>query len=164
MKKVTESWSLGCSAERFWQVFFDADTSRSLYLDGLGFKQYRVLSDDPAARRLYLSPKLNLPGPVAKLIGDSFAYEQHGAFDRAIGRFTWKMVQPGDKAGKPGMVSSSGWIQVVDAGPGKCTRTDEVTVQAHVFGLGGMIESSVETELRSSWAKELAFLRPRLAP
>jgi hypothetical protein len=163
MKRLTQSWLIACSAERFWQVFFDDAYSQALYLDAFKFKAYRVLAKDARTRKLHVSPRLNLPGPVAKLVGDSFAYEQHGTFDRAAGTFTWKMAQPGDVTGKPGIVSSSGTIKVVDAAPGQCTRTDDVTVSANAFGLGGLIESSVEKELRSSWDTEIAFVRRWLA-
>ncbi|MEO6952090.1 MAG: DUF2505 domain-containing protein, partial [Polyangia bacterium] len=150
------TWELDCSVEKFWDVFCDAEYSRSLYLDGLGFKDYRVVSADPADRKLALVPKLNVPGPVAKLLGDAFAYEQHGQLDRGASVWTWRMVQPG---GKKGIVSSDGTIRVLAAGEGRCRRTDEVHVTAHVFGLGGVIESSVEKELLASWEAELAFFR-----
>lgn len=156
MKTLTRTWDLDCSAEKYWDVFTDPDYSRALYLEGLGFKDYRVINADPAARKLALVPKLNVPGPVAKLLGDAFAYEQHGTLDRAAGVWTWKMVHPG---GKKGIVSSDGTIRVVSTGEGRCRRTDEVHVAAHVFGLGGVIESSVEKELLASWESELAFFR-----
>ncbi len=160
MKKLTRSWDLPCTAERFWTLFTDADYGRALYLDGLHFKEYRVISADPADRKLYLVPKINAPAPLAKLLGDKFAYEQHGRLDRAAGVWTWKMVQP---SGKKGIVSSSGTIRVVDLGDGQCRRTDEVAVEAHVFGLGGVIESTVEKELFASWDAELGFIKSWLA-
>jgi Protein of unknown function (DUF2505) len=163
MKRLTESWTLPCSAERYWDVFVDPDYSRALYLDGLRFKDYQVISNDPSARKLRLVPRLNLPAPLAKVIGEAFAYEQHGSLDRKTGLWTWRMAPPGDPKGKEGVVSSRGSIRVVDAGPGQCTRTDEVTLSGNVFGLGGLMESAAEKELRSSWQNEIAFLRRWLA-
>ena len=161
MKQVTQSWTLPCSAERYWDVYLDPDYNRALYLEGLGFQDYQVLHSDDTTRRLRLSPKLNLPGPVAKLVGDKFAYEQHATIDRKAGLWTWKMVQPGEP-GKKGIVSTSGTIRVTDSAPGQCTRRDEVSVTGNVFGLDGVLESVVEKELHSTWAKEIAFLRSRL--
>ena len=159
MRRLKQSWTLGCDAERFWRVFLDAEYSRALYLDAFRFKSYRVLSSEATARNLHLAPRLNLPGPLAKLVGDSFAYEQHGTLDRPNSLWTWKMVQPGDVKGKAGLVSSSGTICVTDAGAGQCTRTDDVTVTAHLFGLGSLLEATVEKELRTSWDTEIAFLQ-----
>lgn len=160
MKTLTRTFELDCSAEKFWDVFTDPAYSRALYLEGLSFKDFRVISADPADRKLALAPKLNVPGPVAKLLGDAFAYEQHGRLDRTAGVWTWKMVQPG---GKKGIVSSDGTIRVAATGEGRCRRTDEIHATAHVFGLGGIIESSVEKELLASWDAELAFFRRWLA-
>jgi hypothetical protein len=160
VKKLTRTWELECSSERFWDVFTDPEYSRALYLEGLHFKDYRVISADPADRKLHLAPKLNVPAPIAKLLGDAFAYEQHGKLDRAAGVWTWKMVQPG---GKKGIVSSEGSIRVASTGEGRCRRSDEVNVTGNVFGLGGVIESSVEKELTDSWEAELAFFRRWLA-
>ena len=55
-------------------------------------------------------------------------------------------------------MSTHGVVRVEATGDGKCRRSDEVHVEAHMFGVGGLIESTVEKELRSSWAKEFAFL------
>lgn len=159
MKRMTQTWSLPCSAETFWKIFFDAEYTRALYLDAFRFNDYRVVSNDGTSRKLYVAPRVNLPGPLAKLAGDKFAYEQHGTLDRARGVFSWKMVHPGGK----GMVSSDGTIRVVDAGDGRCTRTDEVTVTGNVFGLGGLIESSAEKELVASWTTEIEFLKRWIA-
>lgn len=163
MKQLRQSWGLPCGVDRFWEVFFEDAYSRALYLEGLQFKGYRVISLEETSRKLHLSPKLNVPGPVAKLIGDSFAYEQHGSFDRAAGLFSWRMVQPGDVKGKPGAITSSGTIRVTADGADRCTRTDQVTVSASVFGLAGMIESAMEKELKSSWDTEIAFFKRWIA-
>jgi len=159
MKQLRQSWQLDCSTERYWRVFLDEEYSRALYLDGFKYRDYRVLLSNASARNLYIAPRLNLPGPVAKLVGDSFAYEQHGTLDRANSLWAWKMVQPGDVQGKKGIITSSGTIRVVDAGEGQCTRTDEVTIAANIFGLGGLIESSVEKELRAAWETEISFFQ-----
>jgi hypothetical protein len=49
-------------------------------------------------------------------------------------------------------------MRIEAAGPGACRRSDEVIVEAKLFGVGGLIESSVEKEVRSGWSKELTFL------
>lgn len=154
MKKVTESFSLPCSVEAYWRIFFDEAYGKALYLEALGFRDYRVLEQKDGARKLRIAPKVNLPGPIASLVGDAFAYEEHGTLDRGRNVWTWKMV-PSGKA----FLQTSGTISVQPDGEGKCRRTDDVAVEGKVFGLGGIIESTVEKELRASWHKELAFFR-----
>jgi len=53
---------------------------------------------------------------------------------------------------------ADGAARVELAGDGQSRRTDDFCVEAKVFGLGGLIESSVEKELRRARAKEYAFL------
>jgi len=105
---------------------------------------------------------MKLPAPVAKLIGDSFAFEDHGTLDRAKGEWTWRMVQPANldsktKARKD-VVTMHGTVRIEASGDGHCRRTDEFTIEAKIFGLGSLIESSIEKELRSARTKEYAFL------
>jgi hypothetical protein len=161
MKRVTETFVLPCTPERFWRVFLDPAYVRSLYFDGLGFTSFEVLETLESSRKLRIVPKLNLPAVLAKLIGDSFAYEEHGSLDRARGEWTWKMVQPASTVGKSGalrdIVATRGSSRVEDAGDGRCRRHDELVIEARLFGLGGLIESSAEKEARSAWSKELPF-------
>lgn len=159
MKTVTETFSLRCGADEFWRIFLDEGYARGLYGEALGFRSFEFLERSADARKTRCVPRMNLPGPLANLVGDSFAYEEHGSLDRAQGLWTWRMLQPADTGGnrKSGMVTTRGTTRITPAGEGACRRTDEVVVEAHVFGLGGMIESTVEKEIRAGWAKERAF-------
>lgn len=160
MKQITNSWTLPCTPEQYWDLYLDPEYSRALYQEALGFAAYQVLHSDDTSRKLRLQPKLSLPGPLAKIVGDAFSYEQHATVDRKTGVWTWKMVQPGDKKG---IVSSSGTIRISDAGSGQCMRRDDVSATGNIFGLGGLLESTVEKEVRSTWDKEIAFFKRRLA-
>ncbi len=157
MKTVTKSFNLPCTVESFWRVFLDEKYSRALYLDELKFKGFTVLELTGSSRKVKIVPKINLPGVLEKLIGESFAYEEHGTLDRAQNQWTWRMVQPGGKSKKE-IVTTRGTIRVEATPDGKCRRTDEVVIEAKLFGLGGLIESTVEKELHSAWSKEIAFL------
>jgi hypothetical protein len=164
MKRVSETFALPCTPETFWSIFFDPTYTRALYLDQLQFKGFTVVEQGESTRKLHIVPRVNLPGPLAKIVGDSFAYEEHGTLDRAQNVWRWRMVRPANTGGKKkDMVSTSGTIRLVADGPGRCRRTDEVDIEAHLFGFGGLIESVVEKELHSSWSKELAFLERWIA-
>lgn len=155
MKKVTESVVLACDASTYWGLLFDEAYLKELYLQVLGFKDFAMIDKSERARKLRIVPKVNLPGPLAKMIGDRFTYEEHGTLDAASNLWTWKMVAKND------MVATRGTIRVEKSGEAAVRRTDEVIIEAHLFGLGGLLENSVEKELRSAWAKEFAFLQRR---
>jgi hypothetical protein len=152
VKTVSETVRIPCSAETFWKLFFDERYTRALFLEALQFKDCAVLEQTESARKLRLVPKVNLPGVVQKLVGDAFAYEEHGTFDRARGEWTWRMVP------RKEIVATRGRTRIEPVSETECRRTDEVFIEGKVFGLGGLIESTAEKEVRASWPKELAFL------
>ena len=165
MKTVTASVVLPCARETFWKVYLDPSYARDLYLDVLGYRALDVLESGDTARKLRVAPKLNLPGPVEKLLGDAFVYEDHGTLDRERHVWTWRMVQPPPPpGGKPRreVVTTRGTIRVEALGERSCRRTDELTIEGHVFGVGGLIESSAEKEARAAWDKEFVFLGRRV--
>ena len=162
MKTVTATFDIRCPPAAVWDLFLDRAYLEALYLGELRFNGLEVLEIGASSRKLRIVPRLALPAALQKLVGDSFAYEDHATLDRDHGVWTWKMVQPADARGKKALVTTSGVIRVEPAGEG-CRRTDTVTVEAHVLGLGGMIESTVEKEIRGSWTREIPFLERRLA-
>lgn len=162
MKTSTASVSLPCTPEVFWRVYLDPAYVRALYLGELGYKAFDVLEVTDSSRKLRVVPKLNMPAPIESLLGDSFAYEDHGTLDRARNVWTWRMVQPAvlDPKAKPrrDVVTTRGTVRVEATGDRQCRRTDELVIESKIFGLGGLIESSAEKEARAAWAKEFPFL------
>jgi hypothetical protein len=138
-------------------VFLDERYARALYLEELQFKDFSVLEQGESARKIRVVPKVNLPGVLQKLVGDSFAYEEHGTLDRAKNEWTWRMVP------KKEIVLTRGRVRLEAFGDGQCRRNDEVTIEGKIFGLGGVIESTAEKETRASWDKERALLERWLA-
>src|SRR2546423_5656554 len=103
MRTVTESVVLPCSAEAFWKLFLDEKYMRELFMDVLEFKDFTLLELTLTTRKLRAVPKMKLPAVIDKLVGDTFAYEEHGTLDRAKNEWTWRMVQPAklDPKAKP---------------------------------------------------------------
>lgn len=155
MKNASEQNSFSCDAKTYWDTFWDDAYLRALFLDGLGFRDFSVLEKTDTNRKLRIVPAMNLPGPVAKILGDSFAYEEHGTLDREKNVWRWKMV-PGKAM--QGKLFTEGTIRITPEGE-RVRRTDEVSIEAKVFGVGGLIEASAEKELRAAWSKEATFLR-----
>jgi len=162
MKTSTASAVFPCTPNTVWESFLNESYLRALYLNELESRAFDVLEIGEASRKLRIVPKMKLPAPVARLIGESFAYEEHGTLDRATNEWTWRMVQPAnlDPKSKPrkDAVTMHGTVRIEPSGDGHCRRTDSFTVEAKIFGLGGLIESSIEKELKNGRAKEYAFL------
>ena len=112
MKASTTSIVLPCTPDTFWAAFVDESYLRALYLEELEYRAFAVIESGETSRKLRIVPKISLPAPVARLIGESFAYEEHGTLDRARSEWTWRRVQPAskwlatDKAGAPTFYAS----------------------------------------------------------
>jgi hypothetical protein len=163
MKTLTNSFVLPCRVETVWKAYLDPAYARALYLDTLKYRGLDVLEVTETTRKLRVVPRLALPGPIQKLVGDSFAYEDHGSLDRARNVWTWQMVQPAQLAPgakpKPGIVTTRGTVRLEPIGDAECRRTDELVIEANVFGIGGLIESSAEKEARAGWDLEKPMIQ-----
>ena len=162
MKTSTSSATFSCTPEGFWASFLDPAYLDELYLGELESQAFAILEIDDASRKLRIVPRLKLPAPVAKVIGEGFAYEEHGTLDRETHVWTWRMVQPTNldstRKARKDAVTMHGTVRLEVHGDGGCRRTDEFTVEAKLFGLGGLLESSIQNELQSARAKEYALL------
>ena len=117
---------LDCDVDTFWKTFLSEDYNRKFYLDKLGFRAFEVLSQTDTERRLRVVPKLNMPGPVMKILGDSFGYEEEGRLDKDNNVWRWKLI-PNTMRDK---LRTEGTVTIEAAGEGKCRRIDEVTMEA----------------------------------
>jgi len=152
MKTVTSSNVLPCTPETFWKIFLDERYTRALYIDELRFNELTVLELTETSRKIRVVPNVSLPGPLKKIMGD-FGYEEHGTLDRAKNEWTWRMIP------KKEIIATRGKTRIEPVGDAQCRRNDEVIVEGKIFGLGGIIESTTEKEVRASSAKEMAFFQ-----
>ncbi|MDF2697377.1 MAG: uncharacterized protein K0S65_5760, partial [Labilithrix sp.] len=86
MTTFTMRHDIECSSDRFWELFFDNELQKRIYTE-LGFPRWDVVdvkeTDTEIVRIVKAIPKLDAPGPVAKLLGANFGYTEEGRFDRA---------------------------------------------------------------------------------
>ena len=159
--KVTHE--INCNVETFWKIFLDKDFNEKLYKEGLGFPEFTVVSqtetDTTVTRKCKGRPKLNMPGPVMKLLGDSFAYQEEGSLDKKNGVWRWKMI-PSTMADK---LRQEGTLKLDAIGDSKVRRVAELVNEAKVFGIGGLIESSAEKQLREGWDQSAVFMNKWIA-
>lgn len=163
MGKFTVTHEINCDAETFWKVFFDKSFNEKLFREVLGFPQFQIEavndSDTQLTRKVTGTPKMNMPGPVQKLLGSGFSFTEDGTLDKATKVWRWKMT-PSVMADK---LRQEGTMRIEPAGPGKVRRIAEITNEAKVFGIGGLIESSAEKQLREGWDESARFMNKYLA-
>jgi hypothetical protein len=158
MGKFTVTHEIHCNAETFWKVFFDKDFNTKLYKESLGFPEFTIIdqreTDSELIRKVKGTPKMDVPGPVAKVLGSNFAYTEEGKFNRATQRWSWKMI-PSTAADK---LRNEGTLRVEPIGDSKVRRIADLVLEAKFFGIGGLIESSAEKQLRDGWDKSAVFM------
>lgn len=163
MGKFTITHEIHCDVDTFWKLFFDKEFNERQFREALGFPEFYIdnqqETDTQITRKITGSPKMNMPGPVAKLLGANFRYTEQGTFDKAKKVWQWKMT-PSVLADK---LRQEGQMRVEPTGQGHVRRIAEITSEAKVFGLGGLIESSAEKQLREGWELSAHFMNKYLA-
>jgi hypothetical protein len=163
MGKFTVTHEIHCNAETFWKVFLDKDFNLGLYKGPLGFPDFNVTdqkdTDTEVTRKVAAQPKMDVPGPLVKMIGSNFRYTEEGSMKKSEGIWRWKMT-PSTMADK---LFTSGTVRVEPAGGDKVRRIAEIHIEAKVFGLGGLIEGTTEKQMREGWDKSAAFMNKWLA-
>lgn len=164
MKRFTMTHEFNCSPDTFWKVNFDREMNEAMYKKGLGFPEYSVTElredDREIFRRTLATPTVNAPAVVQKAMGSGFRYTEETRFNKATRVLTFKGI-PSVMADK---LLTDGTMRVEPlAGGARCRRTIEVTVDAKIFGVGGLFESTAEDNMRQSYDKSAAFMNKWLA-
>ena len=149
---------LDCTPEKFWEMFFDNALQGEIFLKLLHFPKWEVADfkdgDKEITRTTKAQPKMEVPGAVAKIIGDGFAYTEKGTFDKGTKVYKF-VITPSTMAEK---IKNEGVVRCEPRGDGKCTRVVDITMEAKIFGIGGMIEKTFEKQTRDGWEASAKFL------
>ena len=158
MGKFTVTHEISCNAETFWKVFFEKEFNEQLFRQELHFPEFTIVSqvetDKTITRKVAGQPKMDLPGPVAKLLGSNFRFTEEGTLDKASSVWRFKMT-PSTMADK---LRQEGTMRIEPIGDSKVRRIAELTMEAKVFGIGGLIESTTEKQLREGWDRSAVFM------
>lgn len=139
--------------ETFWrEVFFDPEYNEALYRKGLHFEAYKVIEETTSGRRtrkLAVTPKLEAPAPIKKLLGDSISYVEDGHLDPAKPSWVTRVLP--SKLGDKASISSELWLE--RTGPGQSDRVAAFDIEVKIFGIGGMFEKFLEKTMRENYQK-----------
>ncbi|MFT3771794.1 MAG: DUF2505 domain-containing protein [Minicystis sp.] len=158
MTKFTLTHEINCDVDTFWKTFLDKSFNEALYRQELGFPEFNVIeqveTDTLIRRKVAGTPKMDVPGPVAKVLGPNFKYTEEGSMSPAAKLWTWKMT-PSVMAEKMHM---GGTVRCEPISATKCRRVAELTIEAKIFGIGGLMESSAEKQMRDGWDRSAVFM------
>lgn len=158
MTTLSLQHEIACDEATFWRVFVARDYNEHLYRHTLGFPAFEIReehdSDTEYTRTTYGVPKMSMPGPVQKLLGSSFSYTEHGLLDRTRGLWTFKII-PSTLADK---MRHEGTVRLEKLGEDKVRRLVDIVIEAKVFGVGGLLESTAEKSMRDGWEKSAVLM------
>lgn len=163
MKKFSITHEFDCTPETYWKLNFDKEFNSALYLEGLGFPEYRVdeqrETDAEIFRRTIATPKMDVPAAVAKIIGNNFRYTEETRWNKSTKVAAFKGI-PSTQADK---LKTEGSMRV-EALPGnRCKRVVDFTTEAKIMLVGGMLEDTAEDNMRKSYNKNAVFMQKWLA-
>jgi hypothetical protein len=162
MRRFTLIQEIATDVDGHWRLFLDDEYEKRQCLEGFGFPRWELLdrkeTDDEIVRRIRATPKLDMPRPVAKLLGPGFAYTEESRFDKRTK--VWRShMTPSVLADRLG---SDSVVRVEPIGEQRSRRICELSVEARIFGLGGLVESSLEKTMRDAWAKGADYMNAQL--
>jgi hypothetical protein len=130
---------------------------RRLYMDLLKFRELkRIMQEDKGdtiSRKVYLNPPpADLPGPIAKVIGD-LSWTEEGTWDRKTGRYKFKITT----GSMPDKTKIQGEIWCEKRGDKKVERIARTSVEVKVFMVGGLVEKRIFDDMKKSYEAAAKF-------
>jgi hypothetical protein len=148
-----------CSEDTFWnELFFDEEYNRRIFIEALKFPVWKEVerrdSDQTLHRVIEVVPRVgDMPTALKKIVGENLGYREEGQYDKAKRRYRINIVPNALKD----KLSVQGELFTEPAGDGKCRRVFSGTINAKIFGVGGILEKRVAQDLEKSYAVGARF-------
>ncbi|WP_394833143.1 DUF2505 domain-containing protein [Pendulispora rubella] len=151
-----------CDEDTFWDAFFAEEFNRRLFFNELKFSEWKRLSfkdegtgaSRKVAHTFHAQPNLaGLPGPIKKLMGDRFAYEETGSYDGATRKYTFSN-QPNTLADK---IACRGALFTEKLGEKHIVRVAKVHIEVKVMMVGKIAEERFLADMQASYATASTF-------
>ncbi|OAR22795.1 hypothetical protein A8W25_24800 [Streptomyces sp. ERV7] len=151
MGKFSLTHDIQVSAADVWALLLDRSFAERTF--GEIYRQYTVTeqsdSGQTVIRKAILEPAADFPGPLAKVLGSGYREAEESNFDTPQSLWSWKRV-PSTLSDK---VRMEGVVRIEEAGGGHSRMVTEIDIEARIFGIGGLFESTFEKRYREDWDK-----------
>lgn len=159
MQKFSLANDLKPGVDKMWELLLDPEFQRRIHVEGLGFQEFSLESQEERGcvmhRVVKVSPRVDMPGPIQKLLGDSMSYKEFVSFDRDTKQWLWRLEMPG--AGRT--IHVGGEIEISPGRGGQgCIRRTHFTVECKIFGVGSLIEKTIKKETLANYERSAVFI------
>jgi len=147
--------------DAFAEVYFSEDVNAKA-ATALKLKERTLVDkidndDGTVTRRVKMAPAVDLPKAVHKLIGGApIEYFEVSTYDPKTHKSKYVVESAADE-----VLQVQGVISFIADGTGVRRRIDG-TVDAKVFGLGGIIEKFIDKEVNKSYAKVAEIIQAEI--
>jgi hypothetical protein len=155
-----------CPPHAFWDMFLSQQFNRAYWLEKTGAARHETLTEEAPQtgdrKRVFrvVVGGLELPAPLAKLLGGPLAFTEDGTFHAAAGKYVYAQAY----SLLTDRISVQGTITAHPSGGGTSTvRVATLDVTVRLFGLGALAERAAESNFKWGFEAEAAFGRDWLA-
>jgi hypothetical protein len=148
-----------CSVDTFWErIFLDDAFNERLHKSHLKFLEWKIVDREETStgfrRVVEVAPSVgDMPAALKKVLGDNIRYRERGEYFKAERRYRVDVV-PRSLGGK---LSVRGEVTCEPAGENRCRRIFSARVEARFFGVGGMLEKRIVSDLYRSYERAAAY-------
>ena len=153
MKELKFDHVFECCSDKYWdEVFFDEAFNHSVFLDKLGFAEWRDTvtknTDDVLERVVVVRPPVSdVPAAVRKVLGDNFGYKELGKFDRKTKRYHVDVES--NTAKDKTHVHGDIWLEPID--DHRCRRLVHFTIEVKIMMVGRLVEELIARDMIRSF-------------
>ena len=111
---------------------------------------------DQRTRRLVFVQRVDAPGPVRKLFGETTKMEERGKLDAQKEPKRWRFEMIPDRMPDKIRITGETWLE---PGPGGGDRVVATEIDVKMFGIGALVEHYVARQSQRSQDRQTAFMR-----
>lgn len=163
MQRHELTHEIHCLPARMWELFFDDTFNVQMYCEGLGFPKCEIPEKREQAgvlyRRMEMIPKIEVPKPLAKIMGDRVGFTELGEWHKSKGVYKYKLILAafGEK------VRIEGTMRLLEQGVDHSRRVTAFEVESSIFGIGGLIEKTSADNVINGWNFSAGWINKWLA-
>jgi hypothetical protein len=154
-----------CSEATYWdRLILDPEYNERAFKTELKFPVWREISREERGgaihRVLEVVPYVGeLPSAIKAVVGEGIGYEERGVLEREERRYRVDVV-PNKLADK---IKIKVELTTTAEGENRCRRRTRAEVDVKLFGVGGMLEKRIISDLERSFEKTAEFTNRYIA-
>jgi len=146
--KIQATHDLPCSADTFWDLYFDDDYNGGLDRE-LNLAENTVLErrddGDITHMKVRIAPAREIPAAVRKVLRSAtLAYYEHRDLDLSRGHMDWRVTHDAVSSRR---LHCEGVLDVIPAGEGRCRRVLDGVIDVRIPVVGRFIEKAIATDV-----------------